>query len=387
VKARAAITTVFFIDGALFATWVSRVPALATRTHANSAQLGLALVAPAVGALVAMPLVGRFLPRRSSRTFCIGATATLAASLVLPALATSVPALGAALLLVGLANATLDVSMNAHGVSVERHLGRPILSSLHAAWSFGGFTGAGLGALAVAAKVPLAGHLGGAALLFGAIGLGATGWLLRTDRDADAQAPRLRLIRLPTRLALIGAACFCSFLAEGGAADWSAKLVRDDLAGTAALGAIAYATFSLAMGTGRLLSDRAWARVGPVRHLKATSLVASVGFATALAIGTAPAAIAGFAALGLGLSGIVPTLFRSAAAQPGVATGPALAIVSTLGYTGFLAGPPLVGGLAQLTSLRLASGLFVLSGLLVLALASAARSPTPKCAELSAATA
>ena len=383
MRTRASITTVFFVNGALFASWASRVPALATRTHANSAQLGLALLAPAFGALVAMPLIGRSLPGRSSRAFCRASTAVLAASLALPGLATSIPALAGTLLLVGVANATLDVSMNAHGVSVERHLGAPILSSLHAAWSFGGFTGAGLGALAAAARIGPAAHLGGAGLIFGVIGLLATRSLLPFDHDADAHAPRLHVTRLPARLALIGAACFCSFLAEGGAADWSAKLVRDDLAGTAALGAVAYAAFSLAMGTGRLLSDQVWTRWGPVKLLKRFSLLASAGFATALAIGTAPAAIAGFAALGLGLSGVVPTLFRSAARQPGVATGPALAAVSTLGYTGFLAGPPLVGGLAQLTSLRLACGLFVLSGLLVLRLASSARSPAGKTAELS----
>lgn len=386
MRARAAITAVFFVDGALFATWVSRVPALATRTHADSALLGLALLAPALGALVAMPVVGRGLPRRSSRAFCRVSTAALAASLALPGLATSVPALAVTLLLVGVSNATLDVSMNAHGVSVERHLGRPILSSLHAAWSFGGFAGAGLGALAAAGRVEPAVHLGIAGLTFGVTGLLATRWLLRADHDADAQAPQLRLTGVPTRLALIGAACFFSFLAEGGAADWSAKLVRDDLAGTAALGAVAYAAFSLAMGSGRLLSDELWARWGPVKLLKRFSLLASSGFAIALAIGTAPAAIAGFAALGLGLSGVVPTLFRSAARQPGVATGPALAAVSTLGYTGFLAGPPMVGGLAQLTSLRLACGLFVLSGLLVLALASAARSPAGRTGDLSPAT-
>ena len=385
MRTRAAITAVFFIDGALFATWASRVPALATRTHADTAALGLALLAPAIGALVAMPSVGRWLPGRSSAWFCRVSIAALAASLALPALARSIPVLAATLLLVGVANATLDVSMNAHGVSVERHLGRPILSSLHAAWSFGGFTGAGLGALAAAVKLGLVVHLGGAAIIFGAVGLLATRWLLPADRDADAGAPRLRAMRLPPRLALIGAACFCSFLAEGGAADWSAKLVRDDLAGTAALGALAYAAFSLAMGTGRLVSDAVWTRLGPVKLLKRFSLLASAGFAAALAVGTAPAAIAGFAALGLGLSGVVPTLFRSASDQPGVATGPALAAVSTLGYTGFLAGPPLVGGLAQLTSLRLACGLFVLSGLLVLALASAARSPAPGSAHLSAA--
>jgi MFS family permease len=177
---------------------------------------------------------------------------------------------------------------------------------------------------------------------------------------------------IPRRLALIGAACFCSFLAEGGAANWSAKLVHDDLAASAALGAVAYATFSLAMGTGRLLADAIWRRWGPVRLLQRFSLLAAIGFAAALAIGTAPVVIAGFATLGLGLSVASPTLFRSAADHPGVATGPALATVSAIGYTGFLAGPPLVGAVAQLTSLHLATSLFVLCGLLVFSLSPAA---------------
>jgi MFS family permease len=371
MKPRLAIAVVFFVDGALFATWVSRIPALATATHAGNGALGLALLAPAVGALIVMPLIGRHLPGRSSRSFCQVSTAALALGVTLPALATSVPVLGGALLVVGIANATLDVSMNAHGVTVERHLDRPILSSLHAAFSFGGFAGAGLGALAAHAGIGAEQHLVFAGLLFGATGLLATRWLLAEDVDENADAPRLRLTRLPLRLALIGAACFFSFLAEGGAADWSAKLVRDDLAGSAALGAVAYAAFSLAMATGRLLADAVWARWGPVTLLRRCGLLAAVAFAAALAIGTAPSAVVGFAALGLGLSAIVPTLFRSAAGQPGVATGPALAAVSTIGYTGFLAGPALVGGLAQLTSLRAACGLFVLCGLLVLALAGA----------------
>jgi len=383
VRARWAITIVFFVNGALIASWASRIPALASQVGANSATLGLALLAPAVGALVAMPAVGRWLPGRSSRAFCRAATAALGVAVALPAFAGSVPGLGVTLLLVGLANSTLDVSMNAHGVAVERELGRPILSSLHAAFSFGGCAGAGIGALAAAASVGPAVHLAAVGALFGVTGLVACHWLLPRDAAAPGdESGRLRVLRLPVRLALLGAACFCAFLAEGGAADWSAKLVRDDLAGSAALGAVAYATFSLAMGTGRLLADSVWARWGPVALLQRFSLVASAGFAAALLVGSAPAAVAGFAALGLGLSAAAPTLFRSAAGQPGVATAPALATVSTLGYTGFLAGPPIVGGIAQLTSLRVACGLFALAGLLVLSLAFATRPASPDSVDL-----
>jgi predicted MFS family arabinose efflux permease len=369
VTPRAGITAVFFVNGALFASWASRIPALSDRVGATAGLLGLALLAPALGAVVAMPLVGRLLPRRSSRSFCRFAVAGLMAAILLPAVAGSVPALAGALLVVGLANSTLDLAMNTQGVSIERNLRRPILSSLHAAFSFGGFAGAGLGALAAALGVAPLPHLAAAALVFGIPGLIAIGPLPGRDEDADAHAPKLRWSRVPSRLALLGAACFFCLMAEGGASDWSAKLVRDDLAGSAALGAIAYAVFSLAMGTGRLVADRLWARWGSTGLLRGSGALAALGFGAGLAVGTVPGAIAGFAALGLGLAGVVPTLFRAGADQPGVSTGPALAVVSSLGYLGFLAGPPLIGAVAQLTSLRLACGLLALAGLVVMLLA------------------
>jgi predicted MFS family arabinose efflux permease len=372
VRSRAAITSVFFVDGALFATWASRIPALSDRVHADAGALGLCLLAPAAAAVVAMPLVGRLLPGRSSRAFCRAAVAALMAAVLLPGLARSIPGLAATLLLVGVANSSLDLVMNAQGVSIERGLGRPILSSLHAAFSFGGFAGAGLGALAAEFHVAPLPHFAFGALLFGLPGLAATARLPRDDHDTDAHAPPLRWTRLPGRLALLGAACFFCLMAEGGASDWSAKLVRDDLAGTAALGAVAYAVFSVAMGTGRLVADQLWTRWGASGLLRRCGALAALGFAAGLVAGTVPAAIAGFAALGFGLAGVVPTLFRAGADQPGVATGPALAAVGSLGYLGFLAGPPIIGGLAQLTSLRMACGVLVLAGAIVLLLARTA---------------
>jgi MFS family permease len=369
MKQRWAITAVFFADGALFGTWVSRIPALSDHVHANPATLGLCLLAPAAAAVVSMPLVGRVLPGRSSAVFCRVSVAGLMAAILLPALARTVPALAAALLVVGVVNSTLDLVMNAQGVSIERGMNRPILSSLHAAFSFGGFAGAGLGALAAALDVPPLAHFAFAAVLLGIPALLMTTWLPREDHDADAQAPRLRWRRVPVRLALLGVACFFSLMAEGGASDWSAKLVRDDLAGTAALGAVAYAVFSVGMGSGRLLADRLWTRWGAAGLLRRSGALAALGFAAGLAAGTVPGAIAGFAALGLGLAGVVPTVFRAGADHPGVSTGPALAVVSSLGYLGFLAGPPIIGGIAQLTSLRVACGVLVLAGLVVLLLA------------------
>jgi hypothetical protein len=373
--ARAGVTIVFFANGAMFATWASRIPAVSHRVGASTGVLGLTLLAPAVAALVTMPIVGRLLPARSSRLFCqIGVAGSMVA-LLLPGLARSVPALAGGLLAVGIANSALDLSMNAQGMSVERSMRKPILSSLHAAYSFGGFAGAGLGALAAALSVAPFPHFAVAALLFGVPSLIATIPMLAHDEDADAHAPTMRWRALPSRLVVLGIICLFCLMAEGGSSDWSAKLVHDDLSGSAALGAIAYAVFSVGMGTGRLAADRLWARWGAVGLLRRCGALAAVGFAAGLAIGTAPAAIAGFAALGLGLAGVVPTLFRAGADQPGVPTGSALAAVTSLGYLGFLGGPPLIGGIAQLTSLRLAGCILVFAGLLVMVLAGAAAVP------------
>jgi hypothetical protein len=177
---------------------------------------------------------------------------------------------------------------------------------------------------------------------------------------------------------LLGVACFFCLMAEGGSSDWSAKLVRDSLGGSAAIGAITYAVFSVAMGSGRLVADRLWAHWGSVGLLRRSGALAAIGFAAGLAIGTVGSAIVGFAALGLGLAGVVPTLFRAAADQPGVSTGPALAAVSSLGYLGFVAGPPLIGGVAQLTSLRLACSMLVIAGALVMVLAPTAAPVRPR---------
>jgi predicted MFS family arabinose efflux permease len=377
MRSRSAITAVFFVNGALLASWVSRIPAISHRTGATPGLLGLALLAPAVAAMITLPWVGRVLPGRSTRSFCRFGMVGLMAAIILPALARTVPVLALALVAAGVASAMLDVAMNAQGVSIERRSPRPLLSSLHAAFSFGGFAGAGVGALAAALHVAPLPHLVGAAALFGIPGTAATVWLLPRTEEADAGAhhPKLRWRRLPRRLVMIGVAAFFCLMAEGGAADWSAKLVHDDLTGSAAAGALAFAAFSVAMAVGRLLADRLWSRWGASGLLRRSGTLAAAGFAAGIAIGTTTSALAGFAALGLGLSGVIPTLFRSSAEEPGVPTSSALAAVASLGYVGFLVGPPLIGSIAQLTTLRAACIVLVVPGVVIVMLAPSAGDP------------
>ena len=271
-------------------------------------------------------------------------------------LAGRLPVLIVAMLGLGVANATLDVAMNAHGVAVERRRGRPILSSFHAAWSVGGLIGAAAGGLVAGAGVDVRAHFAAVAVvLFG----GALAWsarLLPAAEDRTGRATRL-LVRPPRAVLVIGVAAFCCLFAEGAAADWSAVYLDDPLGTGPTLAAAGYAAFTLAMTAGRLGGDRLTVRWGPVGLLVRGGLVAGCGFGVALAVGRPWAAVLGFTALGLGLAPVVPTLFRAGGNTPGLPSGQGIAAVSTLGYLGLLAGPPVIGFTAEAVGLPAALGL------------------------------
>ena len=373
--ARVGITATFAINGLLYGAWAARIPAVSDRLSLGAGELGLALACIAVGSLVAMPAAGwaaaRWGSRRATRTAL--ASFTLASGVV--ALAPSGLALGALCFFLGASAGSLDVCMNAHGVALERRLGRPILSSLHAAFSLGGLAGAATGALAAAAGVDARVNLAVLAALCAAVGLTLTAH--RLPASADARAPEETHTPLPRsargRIALLGALAFGCLLAEGAAADWSAVYADRSLAASAGVAALAYAGFSATMALGRLGGDALTTRFGPVSLVRAGGLVAAAGLGAALLIATPAAAIAGFACLGIGLAGVIPAVFRAAGNVPGTRSAPALAAVSTTGYLGFLAGPPLIGGLAELTSLPVALGLLPLLAGFVAVLARAVR--------------
>jgi HAD superfamily hydrolase (TIGR01509 family) len=374
-NARVAITATFAINGLLYGAWAARIPAISDRLSLGAGELGLALACIAVGSLIAMPAAGwaasRWGSRRATRTAL--AAFTLASGVV--ALAPSGIALGALCFFLGASAGSLDVCMNAHGVALERQLERPILSSLHAAFSLGGLAGAASGALAAGAGLDARTHLAALSVLCAVVGLALTTQLLPASADARAaDEPRQPLPRAARgRIALLGLLAFCCLLAEGAAADWSAVYADRSLAASAGVAALAYAAFSLTMALGRLGGDAITTRVGAVRLVRAGGLLAAAGLGGALLIAAPAAAIVGFACLGAGLACVIPTVFRAAGNVPGTRSAAAIAAVSTTGYLGFLAGPPLIGGLAELTSLPAALAVLPLLAALVAVLARAVR--------------
>jgi MFS family permease len=367
-----AVTAVFALNGALFASIFSRLPAIQERAGIGDGALGLALLCAMLGLLVSQVGAGALVARVGSGHLVLVGIVGYAAGLVPVSLSQSFVALAASFAFTGLANGVLDVSMNVHGLTVERGLQRPILSSLHAAFSFGALGGAAVGGIVAGAGVGVVPHLWTAAAIGAGMGLVAARFLLPPVADAAPEGP---LLARPSRaLAAIGIFAFCALLSEGAVNDWAAIYLDDDLGSGEGLAAGGLAAFSLTMGVGRLAGDRLTDALGPVRLARGGAGLAALGMATALA-GDAPAmAIAGFAAMGLGLAALFPLALRAAATRTGT-PGPAVAAVSALGYCGFLAGPTSVGGLSELAGLRTALLLVAILCATAAALAPVVRAP------------
>lgn len=370
--ARSTIFLFFFGDGLLLGSWASRIPAVQHHAGLSNARLGLALFAASLGALVAMPLAGRLSERVGSRAVAVVSLIAEGAFLLLASFSTGLAALAGALLGFGAVFGAINVAVNAQGIALERLYGRSILSSFHAGFSGGGLAGAGLGALAAGAGVGPQTHFGALTLVVAAGGIAGGRLLLATER---CDAPPTRILARPSRaLLVLGAAAFCTLLAEGAAADWSAVYLSHSLGAAAAVAALAYTAFSLAMALSRTVGDRLNIRLGPARLVRSGGLLAACGLALALVTGWTPTALVGFAAMGGGLGVVVPVLFRAAGSTPGVSASVGVATVSTIGWLGFLAGPPAIGFTAGAFGLRGALGIVVLA---TLALAVLARSADP----------
>jgi len=348
--------------------------------------LGLALLGLSAGAVATMLIAGALCRRFGSQRIAVISSAVLSVSLVLPALARSAATLGLALLVFGAAYGCLNVAMNSIAVDLVAALRRPIMPSFHAAWSFGGLAGAGLGGLLAPHLSPVR-HL----LLIALVGLGVSGLagraLLASVRWLHAgpiqpePATQLKPESKPKResqlaqawrealatgrvVGLFGLIALCAAYDEGAIGDWGALHLRQDLGVGPGLAAAGYAAFALAEATGRLSGTSLLQHLGRTRVLVLGGLTACGGMLVASLAPDVWLALAGFAATGLGLA----NLFPAAIARAGLLAGSAgVALTSMLGYSGFLLGPPAIGFLASQFGLR--AGLTTLS---FLALAAAA---------------
>ncbi len=366
IAQRSATTAVFLANGIGIGAWAVEVPRIKESLRLTDTALGLALFAFALGAIIAMPLAGRLASRFGSGRITAWLAIIFVMALPLPALMPNLACLCLALLALGLANGALDVSMNGHASTIEGIWQAPIMSSFHAAWSLGGLLGAASGA---AIQAEGFGVLGG--LLLPDLAIGALIFISAALALRNL-GPRIKEtaggLRIPSaaimKLALLAFLCM---LVEGAVADWSAVFLRAQLSTHAGAAALGYSSFAFAMAACRVAGDSSVQRWGPAAVISAGGLIAAGGLALVLSWPNEVTACVGFALVGIGLANIVPVIFSAA----GRSTSPPAAGVSmaaTMGYLGFLLGPPLIGFGAGWVGLRLALTTLVLATVIVAAI-------------------
>ncbi|MBA3438609.1 MAG: MFS transporter, partial [Pyrinomonadaceae bacterium] len=331
----------------------------------TTGELGAALLGMALGALVAMPTTGWLTARFGSRLVTRVSALGFCVAVILPALASGRLWLVSALVVLGVTHGAMDVAMNAQAAELERAYRRPIMSSFHALFSFGGMAGAGVGGVMAHFGVEPLTHLSSVALSAGSAALVASRRLLANERRIINKEP---VFARPERSLLgLGVITFCVMFGEGAMADWTAIYLLQTLQTDAGVAAAGYAAFSLAMAVGRLTGDRLTAGLGQVTMLRVGGSLAALGMGVSLIANQAFLVIVGFALVGAGFSTIVPLVFSAAGRNRGMSPGAAIAAVSTVGYFGFLVGPPLIGFGADRLTLRGALGVVViLSGMIAI---------------------
>ncbi|MHB8471060.1 MAG: MFS transporter [Gaiellaceae bacterium] len=362
--AHVALVYVFFAFGALDGTWVARLPALKGRLELGAGELGLVIFTVTLAATVLLPIAGWLAARHGSRE-PIGVGLGLAAGgLTLAAFAPGLSTLLPAACVLGAGWSVTDVAANAHGVALERRAGRPLLSALHGAWSFGLLAGSGIAALAAALAIgprvqfPL---VAAGALVLASL---AVPRLLAGAEDAAAvETARFALPRGP--LALPALLMFCSLFVESAAINWSAVFLAGPAGASAAIAAGAVVSFAVAMALTRLVGDRLAARWGIGGLAQRGGLLSCAGVLLAIATRSPAPALAGFACVGLGCAAIVPALFRVGGSAAGIAPGAGIAAVATAGYLGAVINGPAIGLVAHAVGLSAALGLVAAASALV----------------------
>lgn len=363
---RVAVNILFFINGFLHANLAARYPKVQEVFTLDNGNLGLLLLSTSVGAVLAMPFTGWLIIKNGSKRIAI--LSIFSYCLVFPLITwmPGLPGLIPLFFIMGITAGMLDVSMNAQAVMVEKAKGKPIMTSFHALFSIGMALGAGCGSFFIGLNTTLFIHL--LIITLGSLvaSFAAQFHLLLDEPMTDADGPAFRLPT--TALLTIGIIAFCSMLGEGAMADWSTNYMENIASASKTIAPLGLSAFALAMTIGRIFGDSARAKYGDKKLMVVCGLVATTGLTISILMIHPIMVMFGFFLVGSGLSVIVPIAYSIAGNSPGISPGVGLAMVTTVGYAGFLFGPPIIGFLADWQTLRLALlfvvGLFLLMSVL-----------------------
>jgi MFS family permease len=350
---RLAVKIIFFLNGFVHANYFSRLPRIQEQFAIDNGVLGLVLLSSSIGAILAMPFTGWLIIRNGSRRVTIFGAYFYCALIPFVPWMPALWSLAALFFLLGVSAGMLDVAMNSQAVMVEKQLQKPIMTSFHALFSIGMAAGAFAGAFFAKIEAGLFVHFGimsGISLIVVFIAR----YYLVHDKPAvkTTEEPAFRLPN--AAMVSVGVIAFCSMLGEGAMADWSTNYMENISLADKALAPIGLSAFALAMTFGRTLGDSARVKFGDRKLMVACGIIAFIGISIAILLVHPIAVICGFFVVGIGLSAIVPIAYSIAGHTKDLPPGVGLAMVTTVGYSGFLFGPPIIGFIAQWQNLRIA---------------------------------
>jgi MFS family permease len=367
-KYRLAAGALFFLLGLCFSSWASRIPTIQQQLQLNDTRLGMVLFALPSGSLLSLPLSGWLIDKKGSRAVVI--TAILLYGLVLCSIGFWDTTLQVAisLFLFGMVGNTVNVSVNTQAVGVEALYNRSIMASFHGLWSLAGFTGALIGTFMIGSGInPLFHFVAIAAITVLSVTV-IYPYTLHQDDNRKTKGP---LFARPEKsLINLGLIAFCSMLCEGAMFDWSGIYFQKVVGAEKARIGAGFAAFMLTMTTGRFIADWFTNKYGLKTTLQCSGALLSAGLLLAVAFPFFSTAISGFLLVGFGVSSVVPMVYSAAGKSKNLSTGVALAAVSTIGFFGFLLGPPLIGFIAGISSLRISFGVISLLGITIMVIAA-----------------
>lgn len=374
LKRRIALSSLFFLSGICFSSWASRIPDIKVTLGLSEGELGGLLLGMPVGSLIAMPLVGWLVDKFGSRTAVIIAASLYPCVLPLIGLAPSFWALAFILVLFGMCGNLLNISMNAQALGVQQLYGKTIMASFHGLWSLAGFAGGAAGALMIDLELSPFSHF----LFISAIACMIVLLAFRyTLKQENAKSEKGFIFRKPDPWLLrIGLIALCGMMCEGCMFDWSGVYFQKVVKAEEALVTAGYIAFMSTMAMGRFVSDFITDRLGTVKMLQISSFLIFAGLLISVFFPSLIPAIIGFLLVGFGTSSVIPLSYSIAGSNANISAGIALSIVSSVGYFGFLFGPPLIGFIAETFSLRVSFTCIAFMGAIIGILAMKVKAPS-----------
>ncbi|MFZ9263207.1 MAG: MFS transporter [Chitinophagaceae bacterium] len=365
---RPSISIYFYILGFIFSSWASRIPQVKDKFHLNEAELGGVLFMLPFGALAALPFSGWLVHRLSSRIMSIASALIYTILLYSIAIADTVFALSFILFGFGMIGNFGNISMNSQGISIQHRINKPILSSLHAMWSIGAFSAAAISGWTMKMGYSTAVHFTIVSMIAVVIIIAGSFFLIPDESVDDTSA---KVFVLPNKkLILLGVICFCVAMSEGAMADWSSLYYRQVIHELNSISTTGYTAFAMCMAAGRLMGDKLVQSFKHSTVLKMNGMLIVLGMLLSLSFSFPSTVMMGFALVGFGVSSVIPIVYMLAAKTKDMAPSVALAAVSSVGFTGFLVGPPAIGFIAHEIGLRSALVVVVMLGIMITLLSS-----------------